>query len=88
MKHYIVVMRDDRLWLVGPFGTQQAAADWGADRANNPADDPRWQTIELNPERIVKFDATQSILMVAVLTPAEGAKRVAAEPPPAPKTWP
>jgi len=51
---YIMVMRDDRFWLVGPFPTQSAAADWGDDAANNPDDDPRWQTVLLvDPTRPV-----------------------------------
>lgn len=45
--HYIMVMRDRTFWLVGPFETQDKAGDWG--RANNPEDDPRWQTMELHP---------------------------------------
>lgn len=45
--HYIMVMRDTRFWLVGPFDSQKSAGDWGSDLKNNPADDPRWQTIEL-----------------------------------------
>jgi hypothetical protein len=45
--HYIMVMRDTKFWLVGPFDTQDSAGDWGSDPANNPTDDPRWQTIEL-----------------------------------------
>jgi len=45
--HFIMVMRNDRYWLVGPFDTHDAAADWGCDPVNNPGDDPRWQTIQL-----------------------------------------
>lgn len=46
-KHYILVMRHTKFWLVGPFDSHEAAGDWGMDPANNPDDDPRWQTIEL-----------------------------------------
>lgn len=46
MKHFIVVMRDQDIWLVGPFPTQAAAAEHG--RTSNVDDDPRWQTIELD----------------------------------------
>ena len=45
--HYIMVMRDDRFWLIGPFDTLEHAGTWGSDPINNPSDDPRWQTIEL-----------------------------------------
>lgn len=59
MIDYLIVVRDDRFWLVGPFANQKAAADWGAGgnydarfdslawMVNNPTDDPRWQTISL-----------------------------------------
>ena len=47
MAHYLVVMRDQAMWLYGPFESQKAAGDWGSKSSNNPADDPRWQTIEL-----------------------------------------
>ena len=54
--HYILVARDDRFWLVGPFDTAQAAGDWGANPANNPADDPRWQVLQLaHPEAAVEI---------------------------------
>lgn len=55
--NYIIVMRDDQFWLVGPFETQRAAGEWGSKDEHNPADDPRWQTIRLAdpflPVRIV-----------------------------------
>lgn len=44
-KTYIIVMRDTRYWLVGPFLSVKAAGVWG--RRNNPTDDARWQTISL-----------------------------------------
>lgn len=46
---YILRMLDDRAWLIGPFADHAQAGAWGA--ANNPEDDPRWQTIELSPAR-------------------------------------
>lgn len=46
--HYVLVTRDDRYWLVGPFCGEAAAAAWGSDRINNPEDDPRWQVIRLS----------------------------------------
>ena len=45
--HYLLVARDDRFWLVGPFDSYDNAGKWGSDPANNPSDDPRWQTIFL-----------------------------------------
>lgn len=47
-RHYILIIRDACLWLVGPFETRNAAADYGATAERRRwADDPRWQTIEL-----------------------------------------
>ena len=46
-KHYIVVMRDNDIWLVGPFDTQAATSDYGATADEQEWHDPRWQTIEL-----------------------------------------
>lgn len=43
----IMVQRDDRYWIVGPFPDMDAACAWGRDEANNPGDDPRWQTLYL-----------------------------------------
>ncbi len=45
--HYLLVARHTSFWLVGPFDTNDQAARWGYDPANNPSDDPRWQTLEL-----------------------------------------
>lgn len=45
--HYLLVARHTRFWLVGPFDTYENSSAWGVDPANNPGDDPRWQTIEL-----------------------------------------
>lgn len=44
---YIMTMRDDRYWLVGPFDSHDDAANWNRLAANNPSDDPRWQTVDL-----------------------------------------
>jgi hypothetical protein len=61
-KIYIVVMRQTRMWLVGPFASQTEAGTWG--RHNNPEDDPRWQTIEL--------DIAQVVSPLRVLSPSAG----------------
>ena len=46
--HYIVLTRHEDLWLVGPFPSNDAAADYGATVAiSHWEDDPRWQTIKL-----------------------------------------
>jgi hypothetical protein len=47
--HYVIEMRDTSMRAVGPFASNKAAANWGAN--HNPDDDPRWQTIELDPNR-------------------------------------
>lgn len=45
---YIVITRHDDIWLVGPFPSQTAAADYGAVAEHQRWDhDPTWQTIEL-----------------------------------------
>lgn len=61
MSDYIVVIHDD-IWLVGPFPSPTAAADYGAvaerERWGN---DPNWQGIELANTyglRIEKPDAS------------------------------
>src|ERR1700677_1814496 len=45
-RHYIVCVRDDNLRLIGPFESRDDMGIWAA--TNNPADDPRWQSIELD----------------------------------------
>ena len=57
---YIIVMRYTHFYLVGPFATDEEAEQWGL--ANNPADDPRWQTIEL----------TNPALPIAIRSPDDG----------------
>lgn len=51
MKNYILVMRDTRYWLVGPFASEDELTEFGrANYAPGGRDDPRWQAIELgNP---------------------------------------
>lgn len=66
MKHYIVVMRDTNLWLVGPFQSQYEAGIWGLDQ--NKDDDPRWQTIQLPVG-----DSSQAGWKIKVLAPMDGA---------------
>lgn len=54
-RDYLMVMRDDRFFLIGPFDTGENAGNWGCDPANNPHDDPRWQVITLtNPQAPVE----------------------------------
>lgn len=48
MAVYIMTQRDNRYWLVGPFDSNEVAGDWNRLEANNPSDDPRWQTITLD----------------------------------------
>jgi hypothetical protein len=60
--HYLLVARDDRFWLVGPFDSEGNAAAWGSDPANNPSDDPRWQTIFLK-------DASAPVEIIPPLQP-------------------
>ena len=46
--HYILLIRHTMYFLVGPFKSRQAAADWGNAPANNPEHDGRWEIICLN----------------------------------------
>lgn len=69
---YIIVMRDDRYFLVGPFADDATAAEWA--RAHNSADDPRWHTISLHhPGRAprvfapVDLDMSEMATMVGYL---------------------
>lgn len=57
MKHFVVVMRNEDMWLVGPFDSDKDAAAWGRDPDNNPEDDPRWQTIELPEGFVLRTEA-------------------------------
>lgn len=36
-----------RVRLVGPFASQEAAHQWATSKANNPHDNPIWQTVDL-----------------------------------------
>lgn len=59
-RHYIVCVRDDNLRLIGPFESIDRLSDWATKptdnplgslvAANNPEDDPRWQSIELDDD--------------------------------------
>lgn len=57
--HYILVMRDDRFWLIGPFETKEALCKY-ADKNWSLEQDPRWQSIEL-------ADAAQPVEIIAPL---------------------
>lgn len=43
---YILKCEDRGYFLVGPFADPHAAARWATE--HNPADDPRWQVLELD----------------------------------------
>lgn len=47
-KLFIVCMRDEHMRLIGPFENADALRQYAAN--NNPSDDPRWQSIELDTE--------------------------------------
>lgn len=46
---YILVVRDEQFWLIGPFSDTDAAGTWGRQHwdQSNGVDDPRWQTLTL-----------------------------------------
>lgn len=78
LKHFIVCMRDTHLRLIGPFDSSEALCDWACTpgkygqgatgpSTNNPADDPRWQSIELEPSKVFP-----SGYLVEVRAPKEG----------------
>lgn len=48
---YILVMRDENYWLIGPFGPGEAQI-WAAKYWNRAKGDPRWQVLSLSPERL------------------------------------
>lgn len=47
MRDYIVVMRDQDMWLLGPFSDMDALVAAGHKVQDEDDDDPRWQSIEL-----------------------------------------
>lgn len=49
MKDYVLLARHSRFWLVGPFPDFDAAVKWGRETQTNGNDDPRWQTVSLDP---------------------------------------
>jgi|GEM_PF-5548749 len=56
--HYLLVHRSTHFRLIGPFATQSAAAIWAKRKKNNPGDDPRWQTIQLEQAHEVPLIAS------------------------------
>lgn len=50
--HYVLFIRDTSYGLCGPFSTNGDAKRWANRRKNNPADDPRWQTVQLTTAAI------------------------------------
>lgn len=45
---HILVIRDTKFWLVGPFNDEDDASNFGqAHYAPGGPDDPRWQTIDI-----------------------------------------
>ena len=61
MQHYVIRMRDEYYVIVGPFASQQDAAEWGFRDSDTDGDDPRWQVIRLvdpHAVRVVRPDWT------------------------------
>lgn len=77
MNTFILVMRADRFWLVGPFKNASEAGRWGARKKNNPLDDPRWQVLTLaNPGANVRLvSPEEGGEMAAVLSDADRAQQ-------------
>lgn len=48
----------NRVRLVGPFASHDAAAAWGRSPKNNPHDNPCWQVVDL-PRAEVTFEASE-----------------------------
>jgi hypothetical protein len=62
--NYITVMRQNDIWLVGPFPTAEAAADYGATAQDRIwSDDPRWQTIKLTDTFGLRIEAPTLIVV-------------------------
>lgn len=70
LRHYIVLMRNSRLWIVGPFETVDALGEWGDRIQRRGHDDPRWQSIEL-PDSAFSFEGpgSRTGMLCAVLAP-------------------
>jgi hypothetical protein len=68
---YILVTRDTKFWLVGPFASEEDAADYGRTHyAPGGPNDPRWQTIEL-PHRYNAIGAACYSPDAALMIPDE-----------------
>jgi hypothetical protein len=66
---YIIVMRDTKFWLIGPFASQKDAADYGIQYlAPGGEDDPRWQTIRWQ----LNTFASDTYIGAKVYTPNSG----------------
>ena len=48
MNTYLVVVRNDYYYLVGPFADNKTATLWAEERENNPSLDGRWIVCQLN----------------------------------------
>lgn len=47
MNHFVLVVRDDNAWAIGPFDTQDTARAWAKANWDEGAGDPRWQVLAL-----------------------------------------
>lgn len=61
MPHFVMIVRDTRFWLVGPFNEEAVASEWGHANAAGAAGDDRWHVIELAephapPRLVAPFD--------------------------------
>lgn len=58
MPEYVICMRDDRYYLIGPFDDQAKMRAWG-DEELKRTEDPRWQSIELSDDALLPIRLPQ-----------------------------
>lgn len=58
MAEYVICMRDDRYYLIGPFDDKAKMRAWGNEELRR-TQDPRWQSIELTDETLQPIRLTQ-----------------------------
>lgn len=71
LRHYIVLMRHRRLWIVGPFATMEALSEWGDRTQRQGHDDPRWQSIELPDSAFQEIPGRPSYAPVQLMSPTD-----------------
>lgn len=74
MKHYIVVLRNEDGWVIGPFETQDAASEWADKHWKSRSGDPRWQVVALPDSKIGTAEPLGRRIVALALHAPENAK--------------